>query len=103
MLQINIVFSLFFRGYSGNEKAAFRKWYGEIYQFRCLLNPNVKFALFTATATEQTKHRILSMLEIDHSETFFIEKNPERKNIKYCVEYVENTSEIASIASIATF
>ena len=99
MLQIDIVFSLFFRGYSGSEKAAFRKWYGEIYQFRCLPNPNVKFALFTATATEQTKHRILSMLEIDHSETFFIEKNPERKNIKYCVEYIENTSEIASIFS----
>ena len=77
MLQINIVFSLFFRGYGGNEKAAFRKWYGKIYQFRCLLNPDVKFSLFTATVTEETKYRILSMLEIDHSETFFIEKNPE--------------------------
>ena len=91
MSVLQIIFSLFFRGYSGSEKAAFRKWYGEIYQFRCLLNPDVKFALFTATATEQTRHRILSMLEIDHSETFFIEKNTERKNIKYCIKYVENT------------
>ena len=83
MLQINIIFLQFFRGYGGSEKAAFRKWYGEIYQFRAfsiqsLLNPDVKFALFTATA--QTKHRTLSMLEIDHSETFFIEINPEQKN-----------------------
>jgi hypothetical protein len=36
------------------------------------------------------------MLEIGHSDTFFIEKNPEWKNIKYCVEYVVNNLEIAS-------
>ena len=99
-IQMNIYLNLLlYRGYDASGKAAFRRWYGELYQFRCLLDPGVKFALFTATATKQTKQKILSMLEIDHSDTFFIEKNPERKNIKYCVEYVENNLEIASIFS----
>ena len=88
---------LFFRGFEENGRFPFRKMYGELNQFRCLLQPGLNFALFTATATKQTKQKILSMLEIDTSETFFIEKNPERENIKYCVEYVENNLEIASI------
>ena len=64
---------LLYRGYDASAKAAFHRWYRELYQFRCLLDPGVKFALFTATATKQTKQKILSMLEIDHSDRFFTE------------------------------
>ena len=60
--------------------------YGELSEFRCLLDSGTQFALFTATATQQqTKMKVMSMLDIDMSQTFFIEKNPERKNIRYCV------------------
>ena len=41
--------------------------------------------------------KVMSMLDIDMSQTFFIEKNPERKNIRYCVQYVENSTEIIEI------
>ena len=37
------------------------------------------------------------MLDIDVSETLFIEKNPERKNIRYCVEYVESDKEVVGM------
>ena len=37
------------------------------------------------------------MLNIDESQTIFIGKNPERGNIKYCVEYVENDKNIQAI------
>jgi hypothetical protein len=38
--------------------------------------------------------KVIRMLYIDVSETLFIEKNPERKNIRYCVEYVESDKEV---------
>jgi superfamily II DNA helicase RecQ len=38
--------------------------------------------------------KVIGMLDIDVSETLFIEKNPERKNIRYCVEYVESDKEV---------
>ena len=41
--------------------------------------------------------KVMSMLDIDMSQTFFIEKNPERKNIRYCVQYVESSTEIIEI------
>ena len=37
------------------------------------------------------------MLDVDESKTLFIEKNPEKKNIRYCVEYVEHDKEIIDI------
>ncbi len=37
------------------------------------------------------------MLDVDESKTLFIEKNPEMKNIRYCVEYVEHDKEIIDI------
>ena len=40
---------------------------------------------------------VMSMLDIDMSQTFFIEKNPERKNIRFCVQYVESSTEIIEI------
>ena len=61
---------------------------------RVLLHPETKFALFTATETQQTKMKVIGMLDIDVSETLFIERKPERKNIRYCVEYVESDKEV---------
>ena len=89
-----------FRGYDEEGRFPFRKWYGELHEIRCLLQPETTFALFTATATEQTKQKILCMLELHSSETFFIEKNPDRENIKCCVEYIDNNLDIASIGIV---
>lgn len=71
--------------------------YGYLHEFQCLLDDEVKFALFTATATKQTKCKIMNMLNINEAETLFIEKNPERENIRYCAEYVENDKEVCYI------
>ena len=40
------------------------------------------------------------MLNVDESQTFFIVKNPERANIKYCVEYVDNDKDIEAIFNV---
>lgn len=88
---------IFYRGSDASGKKPFRKWYSELSEIRCLLNPETKFALFTATATKQTKLKVIGMLDIEQSETLFIEKNPERKNIRYCVEYVESDKGILDI------
>ena len=48
--------------------------YGELSEFRCLLDSGTQFALFTATATQQTKLKVMSMLDIDMSQTFFLLK-----------------------------
>ncbi len=53
--------------------------------------------MFTATATKRTKLKVLGTLDVDESKTLFIEKNPEKKNIRYCVEYVEHDKEIIDI------
>lgn len=66
-------------------------------EFTSLLSPETRFALFTATATKQTKLNVIGMLDIDESETLFVEKNPAKKNIRYCVEYVESDKEIVDV------
>ena len=88
------------RGSDVSGKKPFPKWYGKLYEFRCLLAEEVKFALFTATATRQTQCKIIDMLNIDESQTFFIVKNPKRANIKYCVEYVDNVKDIEAIFNV---
>ena len=89
-----LFYILFFRGSDATGKKPFRKWYGELNEFKCLLDPETNFALFTATSTQQTKMKVIGMLDIDVSETLFIEKKTERKNIRYCVEYVESDKEV---------
>ena len=54
-------------------------------------------ASFTATATVFTKYKIICMLNIEESDIFFIEKDPNRSNIKYCVQYIDRKTSLESI------
>ena len=75
----------------------FRLWYSQIQELRSLLSGNLKFAIFTATATRSTKQKILDSLEVSPDSLFLIQKDPNRDNIKYAVKYVENKSDIVDI------
>eukprot|EP00794_Sanderia_malayensis_P014495 gene14495-16002_t len=67
-------------GSDENGKKPFRRFYGELHEFNCLLSSETRIGLFTATATKQTKLKVLGMLGIDPSDTFCIEKSPDMKN-----------------------
>ena len=75
----------------------FRLWYSQIQELRSLLSGNLKFAIFTATATRSTKQKILDSLEVSPDSLFLIQKDPNRYDIKYAVKYVENKSDIVDI------
>lgn len=78
-------------------KKPFLELYGHLEEFLCLLGMEVKYALFTATATRQTKNTIIDMLNIDEANTFFVEKNPDHRNIRYCIEYVDINKEVHEV------
>jgi hypothetical protein len=73
-----------------NKPVPFRKWYGNLGQLREIL-ANVCFMVCTATASLSTKSKIFSVLSINSDETFIVEMSPERKNLRYVVQYVNNS------------
>jgi ATP-dependent DNA helicase RecQ len=72
-----------------NKPVPFRKWYGNLGQLREILS-NVRFMVCTATASLSTKSKIFSVLSITSDETLIVEMSPERKNLRYVVQYVDN-------------
>ena len=72
-----------------NKPVPFRKWYGNLGQLRKILS-NVRFMVCTATASLSTKSKIFSVLSITSDETFIVEMSPERKNLRYVVQYADN-------------
>ena len=53
--------------------------------------------MFTATATLDTKRKIFEVLDLDKEKTFTIEKSPERSNLVYSFQYIDNDMEIQNI------
>ena len=51
----------------------------------------------TATATLDTKRKIFEVLDLDKEKTFTIEKSPERSNLVYSFQYIDNDMEIQNI------
>eukprot|EP00112_Aurelia_sp_Birch-Aquarium-sp1_P023416 Seg6977.1 transcript_id=Seg6977.1/GoldUCD/mRNA.D3Y31 product="ATP-dependent DNA helicase RecQ" protein_id=Seg6977.1/GoldUCD/D3Y31 len=84
-------------GESIASKSAFRKWFGMIGEIRSLLPKVVQMAVFTATATKATKHRIIDVSGIDMSETFVLEKSPVKENLRFTVKYVGNGIPLSEI------
>ena len=72
-------------------------WHSQIQELRSLLSGNLKFAIFTATATRSTEQKILDSLKVSPDSLFLIQKEPNMDNIKYVVKYVENNTDVADI------
>ena len=51
----------------------------------------------TATATLDTKRKIFEVLDLNKEKTFTIEKSPERANLVYSFQYIDNDMEIQNI------
>ena len=82
MILIN--FHVIYRGKSTSQKTLpFRNWYANLKEIKSLLSPSTRYAVFTATATKETKRTIFQMLELSPFTTFVLEKPPLRGNISY--------------------
>ena len=77
----------------------FRKWYGNMAQLWSLLASDLKFAIFTATATTLTRQLIFANLMLDPTELFILELDANRSNIVYVTQHIENNIDLESIFS----
>lgn len=75
---------------SGSKKVPFRKWYGCLGELKSLAPSTSRLMILTATATKATKNEILSSLHLKDNNVKFIEQSPNRANLKYTVQYVDN-------------
>ena len=69
---------------------------GNLGQLRKMF-PTARFMVCTATASLSTKSKIFSVLSIAPDETFIVEMSPERKNLGYVVQYVDNAIPMSRI------
>lgn len=83
------------RGLAG-QKTAFRSWYGNLGAIRGLFR-DVNLIVCTATATKSTKTKIFDVLELKMEETVSFEKSPERPNLCYSFQYMENDLELSDV------
>lgn len=51
----------------------------------------MQFIMCTATASKSTKRKIFDVLSVHPENTMMIEMSPERKNLSYAVQYVDNS------------
>ena len=73
-------------GFSAKKgEQAFHKWFSRIKEIRSLVKGVPLFAL-TATATKETKEKIIKALEME--EAVILNQNPNRKNIAYSAQAV---------------
>ncbi|XP_028404789.1 mediator of RNA polymerase II transcription subunit 34-like [Dendronephthya gigantea] len=76
-------------GLPGAKPVPFRKWYGNLGELRALFK-DVNFIACTATATISTKSKIFNVLQMNRGNTLEIEVSPDRANLTYAMQYVDN-------------
>lgn len=74
----------------------FRTWYGNLGELRSVFD-NISFVVCTATATLSTKRKIFDVLCLSNENTFVINISPERENLKYSMQYVDNSLELSAV------
>ena len=74
---------------NNRDRSAFRKWYSRLNKLRSLAN-NIPIMALTATATVSTKKMIFNLLEF--VDPFEIVVSPNRSNISYVVQKMEDAS-----------
>lgn len=77
------------RGLPGEKQVPFRMWYGNLGELRSLFS-NIHLIVCTATVCTTTKRKIFDVLSLAPEETLSIEMSPERKNLIYVNQYVDN-------------
>ena len=82
-------------GFPGLKSTPFRHWYGNIAEIRSLVSSDVPVIALTATASKSTKHKIFESLSLMKNSTFVLERNPDKPNIKFYVQYVKKDLEIS--------
>ena len=96
-LSNNFISFLFVRGTSDAESnVPFGEWYGNLLELKSLLL-YPRMAVFTATASKTTKRRIFEILQLNPLTTQIIEKDPNKDNIQYIVNYVDNDWSLGDI------
>ena len=78
---------------NNKKKTIFRIWYSRLNELRYLVQKAVTFLALTATATKKTKQQIFDMLEL--KESVEIIDNPDRPNIWFVVQKMDNGIKIA--------
>ena len=79
-----------------DKRLLFRTWYGNLGKLRSLFT-DVNLIVCTATATTSTKSKIFDVLDLRMQKTFCIQKSPERPNIAFSFQYVENHIELSDL------
>lgn len=74
----------------------FRVWYGNLGELKSLVSNQVCFVSLTATATEHTKEQIVKTLNLKNDRTCFIEQNPNKPNLCFSVQYINNSNPLES-------
>ena len=82
-------------GFPGLKSTPFRHWYGNNAEMRSLVSSDVPVIALTATASKSTKHKIFESLSLMKNSTFVLERNPDKLNIKFYVQYVKKDLEIS--------
>ena len=80
-------------GLPGSSKSTclpFRVWYSNLGELRSLISSTVPSVVLTATASTSTKRDIFKTLNLDMKSVVVIERSPEKPNIRFDVQYVEN-------------
>ena len=86
----------FFRGLPGAKPVPFRRWYGNLGELRSVFT-STNFVVCTATATVATKEKIFNILSLTKSNTFEIELSPDRKNLCYSKQYIDNNTTLGDV------
>ena len=68
----------------------FRKWYGNLSELVSPVPSNLKFLILTATATQSTTDCIFNSLHIPIKKVYTVKSSPNRNNLKYSLQYVDN-------------
>ena len=93
---LNVLKIFIVRGLPGAKPVPFRKWYGNLGELRSLFG-NVNFVVCTATATVSTQEKIFNVLSLSQANTLKIEVSPDRVNLQYIKQYVENNMPMSDV------
>lgn len=88
----------FYRGGVGEqeEETAFRKWFRHIGELRSMFTTANLLAL-SATCTTTMRKRVMRELHMHKDLTTIISKSPNKPNIKFCVQKIDNTIDMSMV------
>lgn len=82
---------MFSRGLDAANKMAFRKWYGCLGEIKSLIPDGCHILILTATATKNTKQKIMNTLNLSPESMKMVEQSPDRPNPLYTLQYLDKS------------